>query len=311
MTRAIALEVLEDLTTQTIAFAYRRIAARHVPPTMFLSNNAPQFYLLHTYLQKTRLEPFTWKFITEQAPWEGATYERLIGIVKSTLNKSLRQHLPTDNIHFQTLIAEIEGVMNDQPLTHVGENTSLAPLTPNDFLKIKLTQENNLPANPEAGVSQAAKILHDSWKLHQLAIAYATKIWRTEYLQFLRERRHTQRFAKVTSPIPPRIGDVVLVHEDNLKKANWPLAVVQELQFSSDKEVRSCVLRLPSGTKIIRPLQKIYPLELNELDQPEPRRIATTKHPLKPVNQDEEDDIIEISVEVQSDSDSSKTSKHK
>lgn len=297
VTRAIALEVLDNLTTRTLALAYRRIVSRHVLPMFFLSDNAPQFGILHTYLQKTRTKPFTWKFIKEQAPWEGATYERLIGTVKTTLDRCLRHQLPVDDTHFQTLIAEIQGILNNCPLTFVGDNT-LEPLTPNAFLKVHIVQEHDLTDNLPSKTSQVIKTLHNSWKRHQQAIAEATKIWRTEYLQFLREQPHTQRFAKVTSPILPLIGDVVILQDDHLKREKWPLAVVEELQRSADKQICSCVLHLPSGTRIIRPLQKIYPLKLNKLDQPEPRRIHTTKHPIEP--DPDADKIVDISVKIYS-----------
>lgn len=48
-----------------------------------------------------------WRFIVELAPWIGGYYERLVGIVKLTLRKSLGRQLLT-LIQMQTLLRELK-----------------------------------------------------------------------------------------------------------------------------------------------------------------------------------------------------------
>ncbi|GFS49965.1 DUF5641 domain-containing protein [Nephila pilipes] len=60
-------------------------------------------------------------------------------------------------------------------------------------------------------------------------------------------------------------GEIVIVESKNPNRMNWPLAQVIELFPGKDGVERVAKLRLASG-KIIRPLQRIYPLELSASD---------------------------------------------
>jgi len=54
--------------------------------------------------------------------------------------------------------------------------------------------------------------------------------------------------------------EVVLIAAD-IKRGDWPLAVVEELIHGRDGKVRLVKLRTASGT-LLRPVQRIYPLEI-------------------------------------------------
>ncbi|GBM44894.1 hypothetical protein AVEN_210702-1 [Araneus ventricosus] len=60
-------------------------------------------------------------------------------------------------------------------------------------------------------------------------------------------------------------GEIVIVESKNPNRMNWPLAQVIELFPGKDGVERVAKLRLASG-EIIRPLQRIYPLELSASD---------------------------------------------
>ena len=62
-----------------------------------------------------------WNFIVELAPWMGGFYERLMGLVKKALRKTLGRKLVT-LIKMQTLLKEVEAVLNSRPLVYVGED---------------------------------------------------------------------------------------------------------------------------------------------------------------------------------------------
>ena len=85
-----------------------------------------------------------WIFIVEMAPWMGGFYERLVGLVKRALRKTLGQNLLT-LVQMQTLIKEIEAVLNSRPLVYVGEDiNSTVTLTPRHFLSL----------NPNIGIPE-------------------------------------------------------------------------------------------------------------------------------------------------------------
>jgi len=56
-------------------------------------------------------------------------------------------------------------------------------------------------------------------------------------------------------------GKNVLIGTENSKRADWPLAVVEELIPGRDGKVRLVKLRTASGI-LLRPVQRIYPLEI-------------------------------------------------
>lgn len=70
------------------------------------------------------------------SPWMGASYERLIGIVKSCFYKTIgRQTL--DYFNFLTAISDIELMVNNRPLTYRSQQGELEILTPNHLLSTR------------------------------------------------------------------------------------------------------------------------------------------------------------------------------
>ena len=62
------------------------------------------------------------------------------------------------------------------------------------------------------------------------------------------------------------VGDVVLMEEDNVKRLQWKMGIVQNLISGKDGQVRGVELRTTSHGKphiLTRPIQKIYPLEVS------------------------------------------------
>ena len=51
------------------------------------------------------------------------------------------------DVQFRTLVAEIEGTLNQRPLTYVSEENTLKVLTPNDFMRIELPTDIETPTS--------------------------------------------------------------------------------------------------------------------------------------------------------------------
>ncbi len=61
-------------------------------------------------------------------------------------------------------------------------------------------------------------------------------------------------------------GDLVLVHDDQLKRGQWKKGVIQSLVVGKDGQVRGVNLRIGGKGKpqfCSRPIQKVYPLEIS------------------------------------------------
>ena len=145
---AIHLEWVRNLTASQFLCCFRRFVARRGKPRHIISDNASQFKLTAKVLDRQwpqlidsdevlyycSSENISWKFITEAAPWQGGFYERLVGLVKRALRKSIDRKL-LDWDELATLFTEIEAIINTRPLTYVFEDfESGFPLTPAHFL---------------------------------------------------------------------------------------------------------------------------------------------------------------------------------
>ena len=84
--RAVTLELVQDLSTETFLRCFWRFVARRGSPNLVISDNAKTFKAearlpcnlrtdlgLTTYLQDERI---TWKFNLERAPWWGGADDR-------------------------------------------------------------------------------------------------------------------------------------------------------------------------------------------------------------------------------------------
>ena len=90
VTRAIRLELVEDLSAPTFLQALKRFSSRMGIPSFMISDNAKTFKAtakwlkklfatpkVRRYLQETRVN---WRFHLELAPWWGGFFERLVGV---------------------------------------------------------------------------------------------------------------------------------------------------------------------------------------------------------------------------------------
>ena len=222
-----------------------------------------------------------WKFIPKRAPWYGGFWERLIGLTKSAIKKVLgRRHISL--MVLETIVIEIEAVLNDRPLTFVSsELGDVEPLTPAHllhgrritYLPHEMVDTDEL-IDPSFGdtdsIRRRAKVL-------AAIIQDFQKRWRHDYLTSLRE---FHRRSGDTRQVIKK-GDVVIIHDDT-PRTMWKIAVVIDLVMGGDGLVRAATLRTANGTTN-RPITKLYPLELNENES-----LAATqnqdKHSTTPVN---------------------------
>ena len=143
-TRAVHLEIVQDLTAETFLLAFRKFAGRRSLPKIMISDNGSTYMSAAEELRKlmelTEVKEelgrrgLSWQFIPKRAPWYGGFWERLVGLTKTAIKKVLgRRHvsLPT----LETIVVEIEAILNDRPLTYVSsELMDPDPLTPSHLL---------------------------------------------------------------------------------------------------------------------------------------------------------------------------------
>jgi len=203
-----------------------------------------------------------WKFIPKRAPWYGGWWEHLIGLTKSTLKKILgRSYISFDAL--QTVVTEIEAVMNDRPLTYVTSGlTDPEPLTPAHLLygRRLTTLPYQAPCSQNITEDQVANTNRNDVtrqaRQQTKLIQHFRDRWRHEYLTSLREHHQTTGDNEQTI----NVGDVVQIHDES-PRSQWKLAVVQELIYGNDGYTRAAKIRTSSGVTN-RPIVKLYPLEM-------------------------------------------------
>ena len=240
--RAVHLEVTTDMSFESASMAMRRFLGRRPTPSKFYSDNAPTFVKLsHQY-------SVPWNFIPVSAPWWGGWWERMVGTVKVSIRKSL--HLSALNEdQLRTVVTELEGVINQRPLTYVSDaEGSASPLTPAQFLSASAPL-----GEPWIGSSGAMlKKAHAHW------VKVADRLidrWRHEYLTSLRVWRDVHSSGRV-----PRVGDVVLVREGP-RRSKWPLAVVHEVLSNHVVIIRLKGILTKRASKLLYPLEADPPWE--------------------------------------------------
>ncbi|KAJ8978642.1 hypothetical protein NQ317_003292 [Molorchus minor] len=84
------------------------------------------------------------------------------------------------------------------------------------------------------------------------------KKWSTDYLQQLRSAHHSNPQKSTLF----KEGNIALLHDQSMPRALWKLVRITNLFYGRDGKVRACEVRLPNGKIFKRPVQLLYPLEL-------------------------------------------------
>lgn len=133
--RAVHIEVVESLSSDSALMALRRFIARRGCPTRIHSDNGTAFVSASNILPD--LYDFSvnrgidWKFIPPSSPFMGGCWERLVGSVKTSLKFTLKDRTPRMEV-LHTLLLEVEAIVNARPLTslHGLMPIALKPLPP-------------------------------------------------------------------------------------------------------------------------------------------------------------------------------------
>jgi hypothetical protein len=187
----------------------------------------------------------------------------MVRSVKDLLRRSNgRACLEYDEL--EASLIEIESVINARPLNYIGEGADdPLPITPNQCLN----NRRSTCATPEPAVNLLAPTsTHPPTSTSAVHVELDKE--RREYVSNIFSLLSkitccswtTSRRRKPGRKI--RVGEVVLIHEENPKRLMWSTGLVLELRKSCDGLVRSVVLRSPNGNIINRAIQCLYPLEI-------------------------------------------------
>ena len=143
LSRAVHLELVQDLETGTFIQCLKRLITRRGRPAVIYSDNGATFLKAAKWLEQVRndervqglLQEYDviWKFNLSRAPWWGGQFERLIGVVKSAMYKVIGGAMLSWS-ELSEVLLDIEIQINRRPLSYIEDDVELPALTPATFL---------------------------------------------------------------------------------------------------------------------------------------------------------------------------------
>ena len=265
--KAIHLELVMDLTVEAFVACLKRFVARRGCPETLHTDNGTNFVgarkeisalydLLESHDTQEKfglcctVQRIQWTHTPGRAPHFGGIWESAVRSMKTLLLKSVGvQRLTSEE--FYTVLAEVEATLNSRPLVPLDSTPTdgVQALTPGHFLVGR-----PLRALPEKTDQTSSISSLRRWNLCQRLSAEFWSRWSKEYIHLL-HRHHKWRHTKPDM----RVGDIVLLKDQELFSRSWPLARVEKSHPDEDGLVRVATVRTEKGT-YLRPITKLVPL---------------------------------------------------
>lgn len=284
-TKANHLELVSDLTTDAFISALNRFVSRRGKPNRIHSDCGSNFKGAATelpkllsqatstasklVLQELLRQQIDWRFIPARAPHFGGLWEAGVKSMKGHLSKRLHG-VKLRFEDFNTILIQIEAVLNSRPLYAICDDPDANEvLTPGHFL---IGQAITTMPYPDV-----TKVIENRLNRYQFLQRLLQEFWRGwshEYLMKLQQRKKWK-----TPHDNLRIGQMVLIKEDNLPPASWLYGRVVKTYAGNDQLVRSADIETRFGENqnnkdgqfrrniVSRPIHKLclLPTEDNEL----------------------------------------------
>lgn len=259
-TKAIHLEVVNDLTSDAFIAALTRFMARRGMVSDLHSDCGTNFVGAATALRKCFQDllktpdlqqyalrnKIVFHFLPPHAPHQGGLWERAVKSAKYHFRRVIGTHTLTYE-EFVTLTARIEAVLNSRPLTPLSSDPNdLNALTPGHFLTggpILTPAEPKLTDYPTNRLKR--------WQIVQAFTQHIWRRWQKEYLYTLQQR---SKWDKMQENL--KVNSLVIVHDWNTPPLQWKLARITSVIPGPDGVVRVVHLKTASGN-ISRPAVKV------------------------------------------------------
>jgi len=261
--RAIHIEKLYSLDSDSFVSAFIRFTARRRIPELVRSDNGSNFVggekeirdsirrwnASHKLSDHMLMKEIVWKFNPPAASHMGGVWERQIRTVRKAINVVMNNQV-LDDERLDTIFSEVESIVNGRPLTPVSDDPlDLEALTPNHLLL--LHQGNSAP--------QGDFSLKDTYRRRWRHVEYLAdqfwKRWLREYLPTLQLR---QKWLQKQRNL--EVGDIVMVADDELLRRHWPLGRVTATFPDQEGTVRTVEVKTAKNV-LMRPIDKLCILE--------------------------------------------------
>ncbi|XP_062712768.1 uncharacterized protein LOC134289942 [Aedes albopictus] len=258
--RAVHLEVVHSLTTESCRMAIARFCSKFGKPNNIFSDNATCFRGASNEMEKINKacaegvssSSTAWHFIPPATPHMGGVWERMVRSVKEAMRALDDGRRLTDEI-LATTLAEAADMINTRPLTYLPQDsTETEALTPNHFLRGTVSgadvkvEESSTPA----------EALRNLYKRSQFLADRMWERWSREYLPTINRR---SKWFDDRQPLQE--GDLVFVVDGKNRKC-WRRGVIEAVIQGSDGRVRQVDVRTADGKVQRRGVVNLAALEV-------------------------------------------------
>ena len=250
--------LIPSLSANSLKNSLKRFISRRGCPDNVISDNDSNFVAIETQNFASNLN-IKWHFNLALAPWQGGFFERLVRRVKELMKKHLQNYKIT-LVELQTILLEIDLIINNRPDTHIYTESTELPLTPSQLV---FSRNLNYSSLPESPVNVEIDIYEHREKLTNI-IHHFWHRWRTEYVTNLCEYQKLRSLNNNSPYI--KVNDVLLIHDDNAPRHLWRIVrVIELIKSKSDNEVRGALVKVPrTGRTVPRPINKLIPIDCIE-----------------------------------------------
>ncbi|CAK1588212.1 unnamed protein product [Parnassius mnemosyne] len=263
--KAVHLELVTDLTKEAFLAALNRFISRRGKPQNMYSDNGTTFVgasneltrflkANNIYIQANLAEiNINFNFIPAYSPHFGGIWEAAVKSVKTLLRRVLNlTHLVYEEL--STCLFQIEAILNSRPLTPLSTDPSdLTFLSPAHFLIGRSLMSVPYPSLEDANINRIQRFQRIE-KLRQ-------HFWRRYSQEYIFQLQQKTKWHASSGEL--KIGDLVLVRDQNAPPLLWLLGRITKLSRGSDGVSRVAEIRTKKGL-IVRSFNNLCPLPLNQ-----------------------------------------------
>ncbi|GFT66208.1 integrase catalytic domain-containing protein [Trichonephila clavipes] len=240
---AVHLDIVTDLTSNAFIATLKRFIFRRGKCAKLYSDNATNFVGANIELKKMfnlvckpdealasymASEGIDWKFLPLEPQILEVSGRQALNLFKFYL-KRVVGNIRLTYEEFLTVIIQIEGMLNSRPLVPLSSDLDdLNVLTPSHFLIGR-----SITSIVEPDLTNLNENRLDNWQKITKIIQLIWKRWSVDYLNSL-QQRNKWHFEKKNA----KIGDMVIIKEDNLPSCQWSLGRINNIYPGKDSKVR-------------------------------------------------------------------------
>lgn len=260
-TKAIHLELVDDLSTNAFIASFRRFISRRGMVANLHSDCGSNFIGAEKVITRRGADLLkewsdqiesgllefhtTWHYNPPGSPHFGGIWEAGVKSVKYHLKRILgNSRLCFEE--FETVLTQVEACLNSRPICKIRDDPNNIALTPGHFLI-----GSSLVSLPEPNLQNANVSLLDRWNFLQKLVQDFWRVWSLDYLNTLRQRSQWKDVSKNV-----KVDDVVILVEKNLPPTKWLLARIAEVHPGDDGLIRVVTIQTKNGF-FKRPIVKL------------------------------------------------------